>query len=493
MGAGGAVRPDSQEHAVAATSQFGGPGGGRAGKPSLTEGMGVRLQQSFVAAGRAAAVLTGAFAGVFVPGLVTVLAVLFVSKQYWYVDALPLLGLLTAVLVGVPTALWCARRSARLTRSQVGRWSGVALEPGYMPRQALEQDDRGHWWTGYSYHRDQTVARLFGYVHWAVRDRATRNEAAWLAANPVVAGSLLGPPMVLMVGGAGFLLTMGVDERTYGALSSENPLGYFFSTLLGGTALLAGLLAMPYAVRAHGDVACRVLGRGVRPSHAQLSRRVEELTVTRADAVDAQAAELRRIERDLHDGAQARLVAIGLTLGTIEHLMETDQPAARVLLAEARQSSAQALQELRDLVRGIHPPVLAERGLADAVRELALRSAVPTEVTVSLPGRPEAPMEAAAYFSVSELLANAGKHSGAEQVWVDIMFRAGLLRVTVTDDGRGGAHFEGGGGLLGIERRLGTFDGVLSLSSPPGGPTTITMELPCALSSPRISTSSEKG
>ncbi|WP_327063438.1 sensor histidine kinase [Kitasatospora griseola] len=161
-----------------------------------------------------------------------------------------------------------------------------------------------------------------------------------------------------------------------------------FSALIGAVMAAAGLLAMPWAVRTHNELACRVLGGGPQQSRAQLTERVAHLTETRADAVDAQAAELRRIERDLHDGAQARLVAIGLTLGTIEHLMTSDQTAARELLAEARESSAKALQELRDLVRGIHPPVLAERGLPDAVRELALTAVVPTEVTVSLPGRP---------------------------------------------------------------------------------------------------------
>ncbi|MFD0347548.1 sensor histidine kinase [Kitasatospora aburaviensis] len=221
------------------------------------------------------------------------------------------------------------------------------------------------------------------------------------------------------------------------AAGGERMLSLLLNGLLGLGLMAVGVAVAPLAVRAYAEIARRVLGQGDRASHAQLTKRVAELTETRADAVGNQAAELRRIERDLHDGAQARLVAIGMTLGTIEHLMDTDPTAARVLLSEARQSSARALQELRDLVRGIHPPVLAERGLGDAVRALALDSALPTEVCVSLPDRPPAPVEAAAYFSICELLANAAKHSGAEQVWVDILYRAGTLRITVTDDGVG--------------------------------------------------------
>lgn len=206
------------------------------------------------------------------------------------------------------------------------------------------------------------------------------------------------------------------------------------------------------------------------------------LTETRRDAVDTSAAELRRIERDLHDGAQARLVAVGMDLGTIEALLDKDPAKAKELIAQARTSSVEALAELRELVRGIHPPVLAERGLGDAVRALALRLPVTTEVSVDLPGRAEAPVESAAYFAVSEVLTNAVKHSGADRIWADLHHADGMLRVSVTDNGKGGAVIEAGSGLAGVERRLGTFDGVLAVSSPAGGPTMVTMEIPCALS-----------
>jgi signal transduction histidine kinase len=171
-----------------------------------------------------------------------------------------------------------------------------------------------------------------------------------------------------------------------------------------------------------------------------------------------------------------------MDLGTVEVLIDKDPERARALLAQARQSSADALAELRDLVRGIHPPVLAERGLGDAVRALALRLPIATEVGVGLPGRAEAPVESAAYFAVSEVLTNAVKHADADRIWVDLHHADGMLRVSVTDNGKGGAVIGAGSGLSGVERRLGTFDGVLAVSSPAGGPTMVTMEIPCVLS-----------
>ncbi|MEV0192804.1 histidine kinase [Kitasatospora purpeofusca] len=399
------------------------------------------------------------------------------------------LALIAAVGAGLALAGAFVRPTAARTRGQLNRWYGTRLQAVYTSRPPLEADARGHWWTGYSYHRSQNVARLAQLLHWAARDAATRREMLWVVVSPLLVTALGLVVLGGLGGGAAFLV---VALRGYGPAGSSGAATVLLSTLLGVGMLALGTLLAPYAVRAYAEVARRVLDKDGRASHAQLTRRVAELTETRADAVGDQAAELRRIERDLHDGAQARLVAIGMTLGTIEHLMETDPVAARELLSEARQSSARALQELRDLVRGIHPPVLAERGLGDAVRALALDCALPTEVCVSLPDRPAAPVEATAYFSICELLANAAKHSGAEQVWVDILYRAGRLRVTVTDDGVGVADPTRGTGLRGIERRLGTFDGVLAIDSTSGGPTTITLELPCELSSPRTFTSFEK-
>ncbi len=217
----------------------------------------------------------------------------------------------------------------------------------------------------------------------------------------------------------------------------------------------------------------------------ELIGRVRRLTVARVEAVDSAAAELRRVERDLHDGAQARLIALGISLRATERLIRTDPDAAVALVAAARDNSARALAELRALVSGIHPPVLAERGLADALRALALDSPLPTATDIDLPGRLPAPVQAAAYFAVAEALANAAKHASARSVHIRAAHSAGALRIEVSDDGAGGADPAHGTGLRGIERRLGTFDGVLAVSSPPGGPTIVVIEVPCASSSPK--------
>ena len=247
---------------------------------------------------------------------------------------------------------------------------------------------------------------------------------------------------------------------------------------------LAGLWLTPRLLPAYAQVARALLGP---TRQAELATRVDQLTASRSQYIDAGAAELRRIERDLHDGAQARLVAMGMTLDAIEQQLESSPAAARALLAEAKASSVRALAELRDLVRGIHPPVLADRGLGAAIRAVALDSPVPVRVCLELPGRPPAPVESAAYFAVSELLANVAKHAGAREAWIDVRHSAGLLRIGVGDDGRGGADPVRGSGLRGIERRLAAFDGVLAVSSPDGGPTAVNLEIPCALSSPKTS------
>jgi len=170
-------------------------------------------------------------------------------------------------------------------------------------------------------------------------------------------------------------------------------------------------------------------------------------------------------------------------LRATERLIKTNPDAAAALVAEARENSARALAELRDLVRGINPPVLAERGLGDAIRALALDAQVTTTVEIDLPGRPPAPVESAVYFAIAEVLANAAKHADAGNVHIRAAHTAGMLRIEVSDNGAGGADPARGTGLLGVERRLGTFDGVLAISSPPGGPTIVVIEVPCALSS----------
>jgi signal transduction histidine kinase len=212
---------------------------------------------------------------------------------------------------------------------------------------------------------------------------------------------------------------------------------------------------------------------------ARLAARVDRLTTTRAAAVDASAAELRRIERDLHDGAQARLVVLAMNLGVAEDVIDADPAVAKALLTEARTGAGAALTELRGLVRGIHPPVLADRGLAAAVHALVLGSTVTVELDLRLERRLASPVEAAAYFATAEALTNAIRHSGAGHVTVSVVDAGHLLRITVRDDGRGGADPSRGTGLLGIRRRLSAFDGTLHVSSPAGGPTVLEMELPC--------------
>ena len=240
-------------------------------------------------------------------------------------------------------------------------------------------------------------------------------------------------------------------------------------------------------MRLRADVDQWLLSPGVTE---RLEQRVEQLTETRAAAVDHSAAELRRLERDLHDGAQARLVALSLSLGMAEEMFERDPDAARRLITDARETSDTALAELRSVVRWIHPPVLADRGLAGAVEALALDMAVPVRVEASLAGRPTAPVESAVYFAVAECLANLGKHADARNGWIRMAHTDGVLRVEVGDDGRGGADPGGGTGMTGVMRRLRAFDGTMMVSSPVGGPTIVTLEVPCALSSPRTTPSS---
>jgi signal transduction histidine kinase len=279
-------------------------------------------------------------------------------------------------------------------------------------------------------------------------------------------------------GGFGQTISYGFTVVTNGALA-------VVAALQGLAFLGFGLWLVPRAV----DTRTLDLLWPRAAADAKLAGRVEQLTQTRADAVDTAETELRRVERDLHDGAQARLVALGMSLRAAEKLIPDSPQAAQSLIAEAIATSSRALTELRDLVRGILPPVLADRGLADAVRALALDTPLHTETDIELPGRLDAPIESACYFAVAEALTNAVKHSGARHVQIRMRHAGGLLRIEVTDDGTGGADPAAGTGLAGLERRLGTFDGILAVSSPPGGPTLIVIEVPCALSSPKISSS----
>jgi signal transduction histidine kinase len=214
-------------------------------------------------------------------------------------------------------------------------------------------------------------------------------------------------------------------------------------------------------------------------------RRVRELEQSRANLVEDSAARLRRIERDLHDGAQAQMVAVAMKLGlareklggAIDGTAQADLERVLELVVAAHRSAKEAIAELRDLARGIHPSVL-DHGLGTALSTLAARSDVPVELVVDLPERPSAAIEAIAYFCAAELLSNVGKHSGARHATLEAVRVPGLLRVRVSDDGTGGARLEKRGGLAGLADRVRTVDGRLQVSSPSGGPTVITVELP---------------
>ncbi|MFB4273657.1 sensor domain-containing protein [Nonomuraea sp. MTCD27] len=412
----------------------------------------------------------------------------------------------------MPMRLWPetvlgSRRFVSWRRARIGEWTGVRIAEPYRPEPPLPDPEpdgsyRLGWGPVGTVHQSRGAAvraRRFG---WMVRDRASWRDLAWLFLEVPVAAVLFAGPAALIVGGLAGLCWLWLWAEGLGLLtgltwSPDDLLHAAVPALAGVPAPVAGLAAAalglavaPALLRCHALLSRSLLG----PTRAALlTSRVDTLTSSRAQIRDAQAAELRRIERDLHDGAQARWVAVGMTLGAAEGLIDRDPEAARAMIAGAKDMSVIALGELRELIRGIHPPVLADRGLADAVRTLAMDAPLEAEVRVHLPGRVAAPIEAAVYFAVSELLTNAAKHATATSVLVELRHADGVLTVTVADDGRGGAAAGRGGGLHGIRRRLDGFDGVLILSSPPGGPTVAILEIPCALSSPRTSTSSGKG
>jgi len=232
------------------------------------------------------------------------------------------------------------------------------------------------------------------------------------------------------------------------------------------------------SIAADGRLVARLLG-------PPLGHRVRELEQTRAAAVDDSAARLRQIERDLHDGAQAQMLAVAMKLGLAREKLagltdgtpQADLERVRELVVAAHRGAKEAITELRDLARGIHPPVL-DQGLDTALTSLAARSDVPVELAIDLPGRPSAAIETIAYFCAAELLTNVAKHSGARHATLEAGHGGGLLKVRVSDDGSGGARLEKRGGLAGLAERISTVDGRLQVSSPPRGPTVVTVELP---------------
>ncbi|KOG72910.1 histidine kinase [Streptomyces antibioticus] len=248
-----------------------------------------------------------------------------------------------------------------------------------------------------------------------------------------------------------------------------------FVTVL--TSLFVLWPVLPYLARGMTNLD-RAMVRGLLSPSDELERRIAELESDRGIVVDTAAADLRRIERDLHDGAQARLVNLAMGLGLAKEKLLEDPDAAAAMVAEAHGEVKLALQELRDLARGIHPAVLTDRGLDAALSAVASRCTVPVTVTVDLPARPAAAIEGIAYFTVSELLQNISKHSGARSATVDVWRTDERLLIQVRDDGRGGARLDGGSGMRGLADRLGAVDGLFVVDSPAGGPTVVTAELP---------------
>ncbi|MGY0060739.1 sensor histidine kinase [Streptomyces sp. LZ34] len=352
-----------------------------------------------------------------------------------------------------------SRPVCRMVRSLVAKWTGTVIPAGYRGATPVTQMSTGYWWNGYSYSRTSKDARREQRLRLWWSDPATWRDLRFTAMVPITIGVIAAiPPAGAVAAVLGFsqLGSAGLLVVVVGAV--------------------VAIATAPYAWRSVEPVAVRFL----RPSSAMaLADRVEELTAQRADTTIAQAAEIRRIERDLHDGAQARLVMLGLSLATAEKLMETDPGQAKALMREARVGAATSLSELRELVHGINPPVLNDRGLVDAVRTLAMDS--PLETSVSADGRLslDPPIESAMYFGIAELLTNAVKHAHATRGRISIARDDTGIVVEVEDNGRGGADVRAGGGLAGLRRRIAVFDGTVELTSPAGGPTRVRMMVPC--------------
>ncbi|MBL1119731.1 sensor domain-containing protein [Streptomyces sp. 110] len=328
----------------------------------------------------------------------------------------------------------------------------------------------------------------------ALVDRTTHRELGWLVQHSTV-GALLGllgvVLPVLAVRDTAFplywtFIPEGATATSVGIGNAHTWPDAVAVTLLGmgWIAIILGLT--PGMARLQAGLGRRLLSAG---PDVDLSLRVAELTATRAAALDAHATELRRIERSLHDGAQNRLVSVAVLIGASRRMVARDPAGADELLERAQSAAEQALAELRTVARGILPPVLADRGLAGALSGLAANCAVPCRIDVDVPERCAASVEATAYFVVAEALTNIAKHSGARHAVVTARGGGGRLVLSVEDDGRGGAGGnsrafgsegeDGGSGLTGIRRRIAAHDGGLTLTSPPGGPTVLTVDLPC--------------
>ncbi|WP_026004968.1 sensor histidine kinase [Streptomyces sp. AA1529] len=317
------------------------------------------------------------------------------------------------------------------------------------------------------------------------RPRAARRDLVWLVTQ-VATGLPAGALALLCLG---CLALTPVVAALWWAFPTAPWLPVVSFPLTDwGTALSLGLvnlvclavltaLLLPPLARAHARCCLAVLA----PSPAErLVERVTELTRTRTDVLQAHSAELRRIERDLHDGTQARLVALAMRLAVAGESLADDSGPAAALVRQAHAETEEAMTELRSVIRTIYPPVLADQGLSGALSTLATRAGVPTRLDVGPLGEVPAAVEAVTYFAVTEALANIARHSSATRAAVRVARSGVLLRAEISDDGTGGAEAARGSGLDGIRRRAAALDGTMEISSPPGGPTALTVELPCA-------------
>ncbi|MFD5511312.1 sensor histidine kinase [Streptomyces sp. NPDC127051] len=350
---------------------------------------------------------------------------------------------------------------------------------------------------------------LVGFVYTVTMVATAGGLSVTAIGLPLLALGLLGSRQLGRVERARARVLLGVRVEEPTPLPGQRRAGGFFPWLWAGvkdpvawrtvlyelvrlpwgvltfTVALVGLLVLwpvlPYVVRWLSNVD-RLMVRGLLSPSDELERRIAELESDRGVVVDTAAADMRRIERDLHDGAQARLVALAMGLGLAKEKLLEDPDAAAAMVDEAHGEVKLALQELRDLARGIHPAVLTDRGLDAALSAVASRCVVPVKVAVDLKERPAAAIEGIAYFTVSELLQNVSKHAGARGASVEVRRTSGTasgrLLIRVSDDGRGGADVGGGSGLAGLAERLRAVDGVFVVDSPEGQGTVVTAELP---------------
>lgn len=274
-----------------------------------------------------------------------------------------------------------------------------------------------------------------------------------------------------------YLLLRLTPTDWYAFIPVASPQGLPFAAILGLGFIFFGFVTGPWWLRVQGQWSALLLGT----QSVELRERASELATSRAEARQDAAAELRRIEQEVHDGTQSQLVVIGMKLGTAEALLDEEPQRARDLIGQARADSSIALAELRDLMRGIRPPVLADRGLGPALEALALDAATTVTTHVDLPVRFDESLESAVYFAARELITNAIKHANASRVTLTADTDGTLLTVTVSDHGRGGASLVPGHGLDGTRRRLSVFDAKLVVNSPAGGPTIVRIEVPCGL------------